>query len=44
MVCIPHYSGDQIKKKEKDEACCTYGGQESCTQSFCGDTLRKENT
>jgi hypothetical protein len=33
-----HYVGDQMKKKEMDRACGTYGREERWIQSFGGET------
>jgi hypothetical protein len=37
-----YYSGDEIKNREMDGVCSTYGGQESCMQGFGTETCWKE--
>jgi hypothetical protein len=47
LVCVlltKYYLGDKIKKKEIGGACERYGEEESCIQSFGGETLMKEFT
>jgi len=40
MICTPHhyYSGDEIEKNEMGGACSMYGKENSCVQSFGGET------
>ena len=39
MICASHkiLFGDHIEKNWMGGACCTYGGDESCIQSFGGE-------
>ena len=41
-MCGLDCAGDKIEKNEMGGACGTYGGRESCAQSFGGETLGKE--
>jgi len=38
MICTPH----QVKKNKMGGVCGMYGGQDTCTQGFGGETWWKE--
>ena len=45
MIGTPSsYWNDKIKENEMGEVRGSYGGQESCTQGFCGETSWKETS
>ena len=41
-ILTKYYSCDLNKKNDKDKACCTYGGEETCVQRFVARPGRKK--